>query len=208
MFGFLGGITGVIMGTEQINIIMHNTLYVPGHFHATVVAGTTLTFMAVSYFLVPVLFRRELWLPGLAKWQTYIYGLGVAGISVFMMAAGTLGVSRRHLDNNFADATLGFDYPAAAHMFLALNGLSGLLAGVGGASFCIIMVGTILWGKKKSDAPATEPAPAPEPAAHSAGSAGTIAVPGTFVLALIFLGSFILYYYVNWKYLAEVWGLS
>jgi cytochrome c oxidase subunit 1 len=56
MFGFLGGITGVIMGTEQINIIMHNTLYVPGHFHATVVAGTTLTFMAVSYFLVPVLF--------------------------------------------------------------------------------------------------------------------------------------------------------
>ena len=101
MFGFLGGITGVIMGTEQINIIMHNTLYVPGHFHATVVAGTTLTFMAISYFLVPVLFRRELWLPGLAKWQPYIYGLGVAGISVFMMAAGTLGVSRRHWDNNF-----------------------------------------------------------------------------------------------------------
>jgi cytochrome c oxidase subunit I len=208
MFGFLGGITGVIMGTEQINIIMHNTLYVPGHFHATVVAGTTLTFMAISYFLVPVLFRRELWLPGLAKWQTYIYALGVAGISVFMMAAGTLGVSRRHWDNNFADATLGFDYPAAAHMFLALNGLSGLLAGLGGASFCIIMVGTILWGKKKGDVPAAEPAPAPEPAVHQAGSAGSIAVPGTFVLALIFLGSFILYYYVNWKYLSEVWGLS
>ena len=208
MFGFLGGITGVIMGTEQINIIMHNTLYVPGHFHATVVAGTTLTFMAISYFLVPVLFRRELWLPGLAKWQPYIYGLGVAGISVFMMAAGTLGVSRRHWDNNFADATLGFDYPAAAHMFLALNGLSGLLAGLGGASFCIIMVGTILWGKKKGDVAATEPAPAPEPAVHQAGSAGSIAVPGTFVLALIFLGSFILYYYVNWKYLSEVWLLS
>jgi len=208
MFGFLGGITGVIMGTEQINIIMHNTLYVPGHFHATVVAGTTLTFMAISYFLVPILFRRELWLPGLARWQPYIYGLGVAGISVFMMAAGTLGVSRRHWDNNFADATLGFDYPSAAHMFLALNGVSGVLAGVGGAAFCIIMVGTILWGKKKADVPAAQPAPEPEPAVHTAGSAGTIAVPGTFVLALIFLGSFILYYYVNWKYLSEVWGLS
>jgi cytochrome c oxidase subunit I len=207
MFGFLGGITGVIMGTEQINIIMHNTLYVPGHFHATVVAGTTLTFMAVSYFLVPILFRRELWLPGLAKWQTYIYAAGVAGISVFMMAAGTLGVSRRHWDNNFADATLGFDYPAAAHMFLALNGMSGVLAGIGGASFCIIMVGTILWGKKKSDVPAAA-APEPEPAVHQSGSAGAIAVPGTFVLALIFLASFVLYYYVNWKYLAEVWGLA
>ncbi len=38
-FGFLGGITGVVMGAEQINILIHNTLYVPGHFHATVVRG-------------------------------------------------------------------------------------------------------------------------------------------------------------------------
>ena len=30
MFGFLGGISGVVLGTEQINLIMHNTLYVPG----------------------------------------------------------------------------------------------------------------------------------------------------------------------------------
>jgi len=31
-FGFLGGISGVVMGTEQINLIIHNTIYVPGHF--------------------------------------------------------------------------------------------------------------------------------------------------------------------------------
>ena len=40
VFGFVGGITGVTIGTEQINIIVHNTLRVPGHFHATVVSGT------------------------------------------------------------------------------------------------------------------------------------------------------------------------
>ena len=51
LFGFLGGISGVVMGTEQINLIMHNTLYVPGHFHATVVAGTTLAFMAITYLV-------------------------------------------------------------------------------------------------------------------------------------------------------------
>ena len=54
-FGFLGGISGVVMGTEQINLIIHNTLYVPGHFHATVVIGTTLAFMSLTYFLIPVL---------------------------------------------------------------------------------------------------------------------------------------------------------
>ena len=51
LFGFLGGISGVVLGTEQINLLMHNTLYVPGHFHATVVAGTTLAFMAATYLV-------------------------------------------------------------------------------------------------------------------------------------------------------------
>ena len=66
-FGFLGGISGVMMGTEQLNMIIHNTIYVPGHFHATVVVGTTLSFMALTYFLIPVLFKREMINPGLAQ---------------------------------------------------------------------------------------------------------------------------------------------
>ena len=55
---------------------MHNTLYVPGHFHATVVAGTTLAFMAITYLLVPLIFQREIIWPTLAKWQPYLFGIG------------------------------------------------------------------------------------------------------------------------------------
>jgi cytochrome c oxidase subunit 1 len=95
-FGFLGGITGVMMGTEQLNMIIHNTIYVPGHFHATVVVGTTLSFMALTYFLIPVLFRREMINPGLAKIQPYFFGLSMYFFCLVMMGAGTLGVSRRH----------------------------------------------------------------------------------------------------------------
>ena len=86
-FGFLGGITGVVMGAEQINILVHNTLYVPGHFHATVVLGSTLAFMALAYWLVPVMFRRELVWKGLARWQPYMFGLGMSGVSLFLMGA-------------------------------------------------------------------------------------------------------------------------
>jgi cytochrome c oxidase subunit 1 len=127
LFGFLGGISGVVMGTEQINLIMHNTLYVPGHFHATVVAGTTLAFMAITYLIVPLIFRRQLVMKKLAQWQPYLFGLGVAGISLFMMGAGTLGVSRRHWDITFSDAPLPFDYPATAFLMMGLNGLSAIL---------------------------------------------------------------------------------
>ena len=39
------------------------------------------------------------------------------------------------------------------------------------------------------------------------GSAGMTA-PGTFVLAMVFLVAFVLYYFINWKYLSTVWPLK
>jgi cytochrome c oxidase subunit I len=39
------------------------------------------------------------------------------------------------------------------------------------------------------------------------GSWGMIA-PGTFTLAMVFLVSFVLYYFINWKYLSTVWPLK
>ena len=207
LFGFLGGISGVVMGVEQINLIIHNTIYVPGHFHATVVAGTTLAFMAVTYLLVPLIFQRELILPGWAKVQPYIFGLGVTGISLFMMGAGTLGVPRRHWDVSQADAILPYDFPGAANLMMGLNGMSALLAGVGGAIFIIVVVGSILFGKK---IPGSKEEVKAEPAAAVVaeyGNAKHPAIPGTLVLVGVFFTTFVLYYYVNWKYLAEVWPL-
>ena len=211
MFGFLGGISGVVLGTEQINLIMHNTLYVPGHFHATVVTGTTLAFMAVTYLLVPLIFRRELVLKKVAQWQPYVFGAGAAGISLFMMAAGTLGVARRHWDITFSDALLSFDYPAAAFLMMGLNGLSAILAALGGAMYIIVVVGSILFGKPRVAPTRAEPvavAPGGVAVAGEYGSAGTLHIPGTYVLVAVFFTAFVLYYFVNWKYLSEVWPLS
>ncbi|MCP4407625.1 MAG: cytochrome c oxidase subunit I [Gammaproteobacteria bacterium] len=209
MFGFLGGISGVVMGQEQINLIIHNTIYVPGHFHATVVAGTTLTFMAGTYLLIPLIFQRELILPKWAQYQPYLFGIGVSGISIFMMGAGTLGVPRRVWDITGAGAAISYDYPAAAYLMMGLNGLSAILAAVGGLIYIIVTVGSILFGKRIGDAPPAQEA-APGPAVSPAGqygSAGTVKIPGTAVLVAVFFTAFVLYYFVNWKYLAEVWPL-
>jgi cytochrome c oxidase subunit 1 len=209
-FGFIGGISGVVMGTEQINLIMHNTLYVPGHFHGTVVAGTTLAFMAITYLLVPLIFRRELMMRKLASWQPYVFGIGVAGISLFMMGAGTLGVSRRHWDMTFADAQLPFDYPSAAYLMMGLNGMFAVMAAVGGLMFVVIVVGSVFFGRRlgedeKPDYPEVPPQSA---AVGHYGSAETLRIPGTVFLVGIFFVAFVLYYFVNWKYLSEVWPLS
>ena len=206
LFGFLGGISGVVMGTEQLNLIMHNTLYVPGHFHATVVAGTTLAFMAITYLLVPLIFQRELVLKSWAKLQPYVFAIGVAGISLFMMGAGTLGIPRRDWDIQGADAILHFDYPAAAYLMMGLNGMSAILAALGGLMYVVVVVGSILFGARVSDAKPAGEALQTSPVSHY-GSAGTLKLPGTAVLVSVFFTAFVLYYFVNWKYLSEVWPL-
>ncbi|MDH4053277.1 MAG: cbb3-type cytochrome c oxidase subunit I [Rubrivivax sp.] len=206
MFGFLGGISGVVMGTEQINIIMHNTLYVPGHFHGTVVAGTTLAFMAVTYLLVPLVFQREIRFPSLAKWQPYVFGLGVAGISLFMMGAGTLGVSRRHWDITFSGAPFDFSYPPAALLMLALNGIFGLMAALGGLMYIVVVVSSVFFGKKV-EGKIQLGAPEGPPAVATYGSSDSLRIPGTLMLVAVFFVAFVLYYFVNWKYLSDVWPM-
>jgi cytochrome c oxidase subunit 1 len=203
-FGFLGGISGVVMGVEQINLIIHNTIYVPGHFHATVVLGTTLAFMAATYLLIPLIFQRELIMKKMAVWQPYLFGIGVTGISVFMMGAGTLGVPRRHWDISGADSMFKFDFPGAAYLMMGLNGMFAVLATLGGIMFVVVVVGSLLFGKRTGDKP-LEGLTMTTVAEY--GSAAHPKIPGTIVLVGVFFVTFILYYFVNWKYLAEVWPL-
>lgn len=224
-FGFIGGITGVVMGTEQINLIIHNTIYVPAHFHATVVTGTTLTFMAITYLLIPVLFRRQLFLPWVAKMQPYVFGGGMTILILFMLGAGTMGVSRRHWDMDFAGAAMAFEYPAIAYTLMAVGAIGGVLGVVGGGMFLLVAVGSLLFGKKieasagilesfagkplaasvyNVDKPEVLPmASQPEEEHHDGFEA-----PGTFILAMLLLVTFVVYYFINWKYLSSVWPLG
>ncbi len=85
--------------------------------------------------------------------------------------------------------------------------MSAMLAGLGGIIFVVVVVGSILFGKKIEDS-GQGPAQVPQPEAVSKyGSAEHPAIPGTIVLVAVFFVSFVLYYFVNWKYLAEVWPL-
>ena len=206
-FGFIGGISGVVLGTEQLNVLMHNTIYVPGHFHGTVVAGTTLAFMGATYIVLPLIFQREIVWPKIARLQPYVFGIGAAGISLFMMGAGTLGVARRHWDMTFSDASIGFAHSAGAFLMMGLNGVFAVLAAIGGIMFVLVVVFTALFGKKvTSGHKLTFPLFAGGGAVASHyGSEKAPKLPGTIVLVTIFFVCFVLYYFINWKYLSELW---
>jgi len=121
-------------------MLMHNTFYVPGHFHATVVVGTTLAFMSITYLLVPTVFKREMIFPKLCQIQPYLYGLSMIVLSLVMMGAGTLGVSRRHWDMAFSGAPFQYEWPGAAYLMMGLTGIFGVIAVIGGGLWILLVV--------------------------------------------------------------------
>lgn len=147
IFGFIGGITGVTLGTQQINIIAHNTLRIPGHFHATVAGGTSLAFMGLCYYLVPLIFRREYPAKLLARIQPYLFAGGIVLMSLGMSFAGSYGVPRRHYDVEFTGAQFAAGFDAGAHVMLGLMGVGAVLAFTGLLTFILLTVAAVFTGK-------------------------------------------------------------
>lgn len=90
-----GGIGGLVNASYQVNLAIHNTAWVPGHFHLTVGSAVTLTFMGVSYWLVPLLSKRQLWAPKLALAQSWLWFLAMIVFSNALHRLGLLDMPRR-----------------------------------------------------------------------------------------------------------------
>jgi len=209
IFGFGGGITGVVLGTQQINIMAHNTLRIPGHFHVTVVGGTTLAFMALTYYLVPMIFQRDFPARVLCRVQPWIFGGGITLMALGMSFAGSFGVARRHWDVEFTGAVLPHSYGAGAYLMLGVLGVGAVIATTGLLLFIGLTVAAAFFGRS-NEGRAMEPwsrQATPTTTAPSAADGHDAAhrTPGTIVLVLVFLASFAVYYFANWKWLADVW---
>ncbi len=214
LFGWIGGVTGVTIGTEQVNMLAHNTMRLPGHFHATVVSGTTLAFMGLTYYLIPLIFRRELKLKKWASWQPYVFGFGMLLVSIGMIAAGLRGVPRRHVDHRSASACFEGCIRSPPELMLGIMGIGALIAITGGIMYITIVLVSILTGKKQEarrltlvmsqENPLVEDAiPANGQEAH-----GKIAPKGTVVLVFAFLMFFVIYYFSNWWLLGRTWMIN
>lgn len=221
VFGFVGGITGVTFGTEQINIIAHNTLRIPGHFHATVVSGTAMAFMGVTWYVIPLIFRKRIAFYPLVKIQPYLFAFGMLIFSLAMTFAGTFGAPRRLWDMSYSGAPFEVGYSPAMDLIIAVMAIGGLMGIVGGGIYILSTVWSVFFGKPLpegeeeryadslpqgivrrpwSEIPDTDEEP------EASGRMGP--VPGTVVLVGIFFLAFVVYYFANWALLSFVWEIG
>ncbi|MFW6083671.1 MAG: cbb3-type cytochrome c oxidase subunit I [Gemmatimonadota bacterium] len=138
----LGGITGLINASYIVNQLVHNTAWVPGHFHMTVGSAVALSIIGIAYWMVPYLTGRKLWGRKLAVAQAWLYTIGVLIFSRGLISGGLEGMPRR---TYMAEAT----YTGEGW------GLAGALTGIGGTMmtlsilmFFVVLAMTIFFGRR------------------------------------------------------------
>ncbi len=92
-----GGAGGIINASNQMNQVVHNTIWVTGHFHLTAATSVMLTFFGIAFWLVPSLTGRKLTakMNKLGIIQVIVWSVGMAFMSGAMHWQGLLGGPRR-----------------------------------------------------------------------------------------------------------------
>jgi cytochrome c oxidase subunit 1 len=79
-------------------------------------------------------------------------------------------------------------------------GLGGLLAALGGALYVLITVVSVFFGTRIPDVAGAVPL-----AAVPQDTGKHTPISGTLVLVFVFLAAFVIYYFLNWKWLSDIW---
>ena len=141
-----GGIGGLINASSNLNLVVHNTAWIVGHLHLTIGTAVTLTFMGITYWLVPALWGRALWSRRLALVQAWLWSFGMLMFSYSLHTLGLLGMPRR-------TQISGIDYMQAEwQIYLPLVAVGGTILFVSSLLYFLNMALTI--------AASRQPAPA------------------------------------------------
>jgi cytochrome c oxidase subunit 1 len=140
----LGGFGGLINASYDMDSVVHNTIWIVGHFHVTVGGPVALTFMGAAYWLVPRLTGRTLWNPRLALWQTRLWFVGMLVMSLAMHYAGLLGAPRRTAEV----AYMGAQTANAWQPYMLLAAAGGAVLFVSIVMFVAVALGTLFANEK------------------------------------------------------------
>ncbi|WP_163100946.1 b(o/a)3-type cytochrome-c oxidase subunit 1 [Peribacillus alkalitolerans] len=113
MLAFIpAGAGGMVNASHQLNQVVHNTIWVTGHFHLTLATSVVLTFFGISYWLVPHLTGRVLTkqMNKLAIIQAIVWAVGMSFMSGAMHAVGLLGAPRRSSFSTYGEAAQAHDW--------------------------------------------------------------------------------------------------
>ncbi|WP_224270854.1 cbb3-type cytochrome c oxidase subunit I [Haloprofundus salinisoli] len=130
----IGGVTGVFLASIPVDLVLHDTYYVVGHFHFLLVGTIVFGLFAGGYYWFPLLTGR--WFDrGLARAHFYLSAVGVPATFLPFLLVGMGGLPRRvaAYPPEFAPlhyvATLGAYVLGVGQLVFVWNALASAVAG-------------------------------------------------------------------------------
>lgn len=143
-----GGLTGIVNSSYSLNNVVHNTAWLPGHFHMTVAGPVFLAIIGMSTYLYSTMSGKKIFMPKINVIIPYLWMIGVLIFSTGLMWGGLLGEPRRtNLGMTYLNPKSNLFHPEwIPTTTLAL--LGGIVMFIAGMLFIVVFFGTMF--KKKS----------------------------------------------------------
>ncbi|MGV3529407.1 MAG: cbb3-type cytochrome c oxidase subunit I [Flavisolibacter sp.] len=143
-----GGLTGLVNASYQLNNVVHNTAWLPGHFHMTVAGPVFLAIIGMSTYLIHKMAGKRIFWPRVNVIIPYLWVIGILIFSAGLSWGGLIGEPRRtNLGMTYLNPENALFKPEwVPTTLLAL--LGGIIMFITGVLFFIVFFGTLL--RKKS----------------------------------------------------------
>ena len=109
----LGGGGGLINMAYSMNSMVHNTAWIPAHFHLIFGGAVVIMYFAVAYEMWPRITGKPLRSKWLARWQLWLWFWGMMITSIPWHITGLMGQPRRVAIFDFSDPLLAPMVPLA-----------------------------------------------------------------------------------------------
>jgi cytochrome c oxidase subunit 1 len=101
----IGGVTGVFLASIPVDLVLHDTYYVVGHFHFIVMGAIAVAGFAGIYYWFPLVTGR-MYQRTLAKWHFWLTMVGSNVTFIAMLILGYGGMPRRYATYSFGNPEL------------------------------------------------------------------------------------------------------
>jgi cytochrome c oxidase subunit 1 len=109
----LGGGGGLINMAYSMNSMIHNTAWIPAHFHLMFGGAVVIMYFAIAYEMWPRIIGKALRSKRLARWQLWLWFWGMMITSIPWHVTGLMGQPRRVAIFDFSDPLLAPMVPLA-----------------------------------------------------------------------------------------------
>ena len=118
----IGGITGVFLAAIPVNLVLHDTYYVVGHFHYIVMGMIAFAGFGAIYYWYPLVTGR-MYQRTLAKWHFWLSMVGTNITFFAMLLLGYLGMPRRYATYEFDPAIAPLAEVTSLHQIATIGAI-------------------------------------------------------------------------------------